>query len=1050
MKEKDEKKYTGLVAWFATNHIAANLLMIFVMLAGLISLKTIVRETFPPIDPKIINVSVPYPGASPEDIEESITRRVEEVLVGVQGIKRITSTASEGVGVITAEMTDFADATEVYNDIKTEVDSIVDFPPENAEEVQIVRAKVTSDVLSLVLYGDYNEKVLREWAEVIEDQLLQLPNVTLTDITGIRDREISIEISEDKLRELNLNLSQIALQIKNFSVDVPAGTFRTLSQENIIRVKDKRYFGKDFENIVIKSKNDGSLLRLKDIAKINDGFEDFSLINKFQNKNAVFIEVARSGNQDVVIISEEVKKFAKTINLPKGLSLELLKDETDILKDRMSLMLRNAVLGLALVFLSLVLFLDLKLAFWTAMGISFSFLGGFMFASFFGVTINMVSLFALIIVLGIVVDDAIVTGESIFSEQEAGQKDIEATMKGVRKIISPVTIGVLTTIAAFFPLTLSTGTLGQILFPIPVIVIGILFFSLIEAFFVLPSHLSNSKRWSIDLVSDIQKFVTQKLEKFINKFIIPSAQFLLKRRYLTVFLVLLFVFSALMTVPTGILKFVFFPPIESDELSVTLEMPAGTTFDRTEKHIEKIVNAANIVQKRYEKIERNSKKESIFKSMSVSIGSVRGENRGPNGAAENYTGSNLGSVKIQLAPSKERSISAGELERAWRKETGQIAGARKIAFESSLIHGGQDINFQLVHRDSSVLESAGPLLRKEIAKLEGMSEVVESVVPGKNEILFKLNDLGLTSGLSPLDLGSQLRGAFYGIEAQRVQRGRNEIKVMVRYPKEDRDNFKVLERIRIKLPTGERVPLKQIAELVTQKSLSTIKRVNGRRVVEVVGDVDENITTPDEVIKKVEKEILPNLLKRFPGLSYKLEGQSKDQRNDLKTLFKNTQIAILLIFLLLAGQLKSYSKPLIILMTVPLGVAGALLGHLLLGHQLSFISFFGMVALTGVVINDSVVLVDYYNMLMAEGRLAYAAAIESIKRRFRPILLTTLTTSLGLLPILSETSIQAKFIVPMAVSLACGLLFASSILIFFVPCLLLVLEDFKSFINKKL
>lgn len=1033
---------TGLISWFAHNHVAANILMIFLVAVGMIRLTTSVREIFPSIDPKIISITVPYPGATPEDIEDSITKRIEEAVIGIQGIDRVRSDASEGVGVVTVELEDFVDGNQVLNDVETEVDRLNNFPPLNAEEVTIIKSKPEDVVLSLVVHGQMPEKSLRDWAERIRDEVANLDNVSLVDLSGAPAREISIEVSEENLRKYQLTIEQISQKVGSFSVDLPGGTLRTQGGEVLVRVQERRYFGNEFANIVIRSNPDGSLLRLSDIATIRDAFEDVKRISDFNGEPAVFIQVSRSKSQDVLNIENSLRSYLETLALPEELSISIWKNGTDILRARISLMARNAIMGFVLVFICLLFFLDLKLAVWTSLGIPISFLGGIFIATSFGVTINMISLFALIVVLGIVVDDTIVAGESIFSEQEEGKKGVEATLDGINKVRSPVTIGVFTTIAAFAPLLFSTGILGQILLPIPIIVISVLLVSLFEAFLVLPSHLSTSNKWSLGLLAKGRRYVSGALDTFLDKVLLPFARLAFDMRYLTVVIGFSFCVLAFVFIGTGAIRFVFFPPIEGDEINVTLEMQPGTPFEVTKKYTEHLMAAAEKTREKYDADMPEGK--SIFKNIALRVGAIASD-AGPGGETAGATSSNVSQIELELVPSAQRPVSSSEVERTWQGYVGEIPGVKKLAFESSLVGGGNDIDIQLAHRNDQALSAASTTLKQKMKDIEGVSEVVDSAEKGKREFVFELTKAGLAAGLTPADIGTQLRNAFYGREVDRIQRGSNEVKVIVRYPQNQRETLATIKRMRIALPNGEQADLNTMATIREKYSPTTIKRVDGQRVVSVTGDVDEGLVTPNSVLAKITKDILPEIMDRYPGLSYKVEGQSRDQQEDLAVLGKNMMIAVMIIFVLLAGQLRSYVKPFIILLTIPLGVAGAIYGHMILGFDLSFLSLFGIVALSGVVINDSVVLVDYYNRISIESdRSAYEACLYALKRRFRPILLTTLTTSLGLLPILLETSLQAQFIIPMAVSLACGIIFASAFLLFTVPCMILIVNDIKT------
>jgi len=1043
----NQKPAGGLVAWFQGNHAAANILMLFFLVAGLASLTQMVRETFPTIDPRIISVTVPYPGATPGDVESGITRRVEEAVIGVQGVKRVESNAQESLGIITIELEDFVNGEEVLNDIETEIDALQDFPPENAEEVNIVRIKPRSAVLTLVVYGDAPRTALREWAETIEDQLIGLPDVSLVELAGTRDREISIEISETKLRQYNLTLGQIADIIQQHSVDLPAGTLRTESGDFLVRVQERRYYGHNFADIIIRSTPDGGLLRLGDIATVNDGFEDVELINTYNGKSAIFLDVARSEGQDTIDLERQITEYITDLQLPENIELAVWKNQTDVLIDRINLLLRNAIMGFALVFLALLLFLDLKLAFWVAFAIPISFLGGLFFASLLGVSINMISLFALIVVLGIVVDDAIVTGESIFTEQDRKHKADNPALVGVHRIQAPVTIGVLTTIAAFAPLIFSTGTLGQILQPIPIIVICVLLVSLFEAFFILPAHLSNSRRWSRGYLYKIREKIDHTLNVFIEKLVLPPARVFIAGRYMFIIIVGFICFIAFYWMISGNMKFVFFPQIESDEISVSLEMPEGTPFDITAKYTNQMVDAFHQLS---ENQWQTKKGASIYENIAVTIGLHAGERGGPVTSQSSSFSSNLSEIQVELVPSAQRTLTAREIARQWRETLGEIPQAKKVAFESSLVHAGPDISIELSHRDGDVLDKASEELKQSMVNMPALSEVVDSLEPGKKEFIFELTPAGLAAGLTPFDVGRQLRDSLRGRVVDRIQRGTSEVEIVVRYPESDRRSLSIIEEFRLTLPNGSQAPISVMTDIQEAYSPSVIKRVDGRQIVLITADTDNTIMTANEAIAKIRQGIFADLQERYPGLTFKLAGQNEDQQEDLSTLGKNMLIALLIIFVMLTSQLRSYAKPFIIMMTVPIGIAGAIYGHALMGFELSFISLFGMVALTGVVINDSVVLVDYYNHLKTEYPQMSVpdAALQSLQRRFRPILLTTLTTSLGLLPILLETSLQAQFIIPMAVSLAFGLVFASSFLIFLLPVLLVVFEDFEAATQK--
>lgn len=1027
----------GPIVWFVNNHVAANILMMLFVLGGLMSVASMRTETFPSIDPRLVTVSVPYPGATPYEVADSITNRVEEALLGIDGVKRVASVANEGHGTINVELEDFADADDVYNEVETAVNSLSDFPPQNAERPIITKVKNTPNVLTLAIYGDVTEATLKFWAETIEDELLALPGVALTSVTGIRDYQISIEIPEAALRKYNLSLQDVSNAIQEFSIDTPAGTIEASQGDISLRIQERAYVGKDFESIAIKTLADGSVLQLKDIGKVVDSFEDVNLVSKFNGERAAFIEVKRSESEDTLEVAAAVKSYLEDVPLPYGVQLALQNDQTTNLKDRISLMLRNAVLGFMLVFLVLLLFLDLKLAFWVSIAVPISFLGGLMIINFMGYSINMITLFALIVVLGIVVDDAIIMGESIFEEQARDPKNPSAVLQGVKRVIAPVTVGVTTTMAAFAPLAFSTGTLGQIISLIPVVVIPILFVSLLEAYFILPAHLSSPKQWSLGIMSDIRDSFDKFLKKLIDNVIKPSATFLITWRYATLsaFIGLLIITMSL--VSSGTVRFIFFPAVEGDEITITVEMTKGTSFSVTEKTLLQV-----------EKVVDKVRQESIligtdpFQSVLVSIGSASSD-QGPRGSSTS-SGSSVGQIKIQLMPSDFRTLSSSELENKIASRLKSIPGIEKLEFVSSPIGEGADIEIELSHPNQAALFEAAESLKTQLEQIQGTKEVADSFEMGNKEYVFSLTPEGLAVGLTPAELGRQLRAAFFGIEAQRFQRESSELIVYVRYPKEEREKLTTLNNMRIRLSSGSEVALNTVAKITEQTGFSQIDTVDGKRIVSVTSDVDYEVTTPNDVMDVLNSRILPELTQRFTGLSYSFEGESREQQEDMASLGRNMLIAIIVIYVLLGGQLRSYIQPVIIMMAIPFGVVGAIWGHFLLGADLTFISMFGIVALTGVVINDSVVLMDYLNTHKNQGKSIIDSCIIAIGRRFRPILLTTLTTSLGLLPMLLETSMQARFLIPMVISLATGILFATVIILVLIPVLMVMLDDMEN------
>ena len=1026
----------GMIGYFANNPVAANLMMTLMLLGGLLAGLRLTAQIFPTIDPGQVRVSVAYPGATPTEVEEGITRRVEEAIFGIDGIDRVLSTASENTGTITAELKDFVDAMRVRDDIESAVDRLADFPPEDAEQADIVRAENLSDVLSLVVSSELPEADLMRGAELLEEALLALPTVSLVGMLGARDYEIAIEVREEDLRRYGLSIGQVANAVRMSSLNLASGELRTEAGDLLLRTNTKRVRGDEFKDIVLRALPDGSILRLGDVANVRDGFVDSDLINEYNGRQSVFVRVQKSEAEDVLIIADEIKAMLADFEPPPGIDVEIWNDQTEVLEDRISLLVRNGVLGFSLVFLFLFVMLDLRLAIWVAMGVPISFLGAFLFFDFFGVNINMVSLFALIIVLGIVVDDAVVVGENIVAEQEAGGKGAAAAIKGALGVRGPVTIGVLTTMAAFAPLLFVTGTMGQILGVVPIVVITVLTMSLIEVFFILPAHLSHGRPWSGWPLNVFQARVSAGVKRFRDNILVPAIAAAVRHRYWTLLGGIMLLAAALALLAFGYVRFIFFPDLESDRLRADLEFPVGTPFEVTRTAAERLVDAAYATNAEVG--------GTSFRSVSATIGGTINTGGGPGGGNQLSASNNLASIQIQLNGEPERTLSAGDLERIWRQKVGDIPGVERLSYSAEFFGPGAGVEYELAHQDTDTLTEAVEELKRRYRGIPALYEIQDSQSLGKRQYDIELTPAGEAAGLTPADIARQLRRNFFGDEVQRIQRGRRELKVMVRYPEDQRQSSADFFNVRIRLADGAEAPLSAVARVTESRSFSSIDRIDGLRIVTVSAEVDTELATPNEVTAIVQGTVLPELQARYPGLQVTQAGFGREQAEDLGQLGDLALVALLVIFILLAAQLRSYAQPWIILAGVPFGAAGAVIGHFLLGHYLSFISIFGMVALSGVVVNDSLVMVDRYNRFRRELNVPVAEAIVAAARhRFRAIFLTTATTALGLTPMLFETSTQAQFLIPMAVSLATGIVFASVVILFVVPALVMIREDFR-------
>ena len=834
-------------------------------------------------------------------------------------------------------------------------------------------------------------------------------------------------------------MTQVAAAVRASSLNLSSGEIRTGAGDLLLRTNAKRERGEEFGSIVLRSDPDGSILRLADVAVIRDGFADVDLVNQYEGRDSLFVRVQKSEAEDVIEIADAIKAHLATLEPPEGVDIGVWADQTEILAGRLNLLLRNGTLGFALVFLFLVLMLDLRLAFWVAMGVPISFMGAFLLFEYLGVNINMVSLFALIIVIGIVVDDAVVVGENIITEREAGlHVGPEASIAGVRGVFSPVFIGVVTTMAAFAPLLLVTGTFGQILGQVPVVVIAVLAMSLVEAFLILPAHLSHPGGWSRWPLDGIQDAIGRAVKRFRDERVTAGVRRAVRHRYLTLLGGLALIAAAFALLATGAVRFIFFPALEAEEMSAELEFPVGTPFATTREAAEQIAAAVRVVN---EEVGGTS-----IRTVNVTVGGrIATSGGGPQGPGVSAFGSHMATVEVQLEREPARTLSARQLGRLWRDEVGTIAGVERLSFATDFFGGG-DIEYELSHRDDDSLLEAVERLKEGIAGIPGSAEIQDTVSLGKRQYDIELTAAGEAAGLSPAGVARQLRQHFFGEEVHRIQRGREELKVMVRYPREQRSSTRDFFNVRIRLADGTEAPLSTVARVSESRSFSEINRVDGRRVVTVSADVETAIATPNEVIGRIETELLPPLRADYAGLQIVQAGLGREQAQDIASLQRLAMVALLVIYALLASVLRSYAQPFVVLAAIPFGASGAFVGHYLLGYDLSFISIFGVVALSGVVINDSLVLVHRYNHeRRTTGLTPEDAVVLASQRRFRAIFLTTATTALGLAPMLFERSTQAQFLVPMAVSLATGIVFASFIILFLVPALLMIREDFRRF-----
>lgn len=1026
----------GVVGYFVSNPVAANLFMVVLLVGGFIAASGLTAQSFPTLNLGTINVTVPYPGATPSEVEEAITRRIEEAVLGIDGVKRVTSRAYENTGAVSVELKEFVDQAKVRDDVESAIERLANFPPARAEQPDIVQVQTIGSVMTLVVSSDLSERALRRGAELLEQELLAVPSVSMVSLFGARKYEIAIEVDEETLRAYGMSVADVSAAIRAASLNVSSGELRTEAGDLLLRSNSKRYSGDEFADITVKALPDGSVLRLGDIAVIRDGFVDDKLLHEYNGKKSLFVKVEKSDAEDSLQIAADIRAMLSGYTPPRGIEIDIWEDSTESVETYLSIMARNGVLGFALVFLFLVLLLDLRLATWVAMGVPIAFFGAFLFFDFFGVNFHVITLLALIIVLGIVVDDAVVVGENIVAEQERGAQGIDAAIRGVRGVAAPVTVGVLTTVAAFAPLGLVSGFFSQFYQAVPIVVVTVLLVSLAEVFLILPAHLTHGGRWSAWPLNQIQAKVAGLLQKFRDQIVLPAVAWAVRRRKTTLACSAVFFFSAMALLATGAVRFEFLPRIEATQISANLAFPIGTPFSMTESTANRMVAAAEQVN-----MEAGGNE---FRAISRTVGGQISQGGGPFGGGRVTTANHLAGIQIQLNPEPLRTLPAEELERRWRSLVGPVPGVERLTYVSQFFGTPSDVAYELTHQDEGILEEAVNWLKDAYADTPGLYEIQDSNNPGKRQYDIELTATGLAAGLTQADVANQLRQKFYGEEVQRIQRGREELRVMVRYPSSARQSKRDLFDVRIRLADGSEAPLSQVARVTESRSYASIERVNGRRIVTVSARVDRQVGAVDDMRAQVTANLLPQLKREYAGLQVRQAGFAEDQSESLASLGRLSLVTLLVIYAMLASLLRSYSQPLIILAGVPFGAAGAFIGHFLLGYDLSLYSLFGVVALAGVVVNDSLILVDRFNKLMASGsHTPEEAVMLAAQRRFRAIFLTTVTTSLGLMPLILEDSTTAQFMIPMAISLATGIVFASVLILIIVPTLLVIRERWR-------
>lgn len=1023
--EKTPRLQHGPIAWMARNSIAANLLMFLLLGGGIWSAAAIQKEVFPEAQLDIVEITVGYPGASPSEVEQGILRPIEGAVRGVDGIQRIDSEARESRGEVVIELVAGQNRMKAFQDIDQAVSRIRTFP-DQIEQPEVRLLSEQREVMQIALYGAIDVWALRKLAEQLRDTLLSTEEITQVELRRVPQYVTHIEIPRQRLREYGLTLPDVADIIRSSSQDVAAGSVQTSAGEILLRVKARKQWADEFAHIQIVAGRDGPQVTLGDIATVRDGFEEVGFHSQFSQTPSVELDIFRVGAQSPIDVAQVVEKTMSEFEsvLPPGVNWRIDRNNAEEFRRRLYLVMENAGMAVVIVLVILALFLEFRLAFWVMMGMVVSFVAGILFLPLFGVSINMVSLFGFLVVLGIVVDDAVVVGENVYEKRQSTDKLELAAVAGTQEVAAPVVFSILTNIVAFVPLMFIPGETGKFWGPLPVVVIIVLSLSLVESLFILPAHLAHTRevthrRGLFGWLHRGQQAFSRAFNRLIVLLYRPALVFCLRFRYATASAALGLFLIVGGYATSAHMGMILMPEVSADEIEAGVRMPVGTTQDQSAE-IARVVTEASL---------RMFDEHNLYEVAE--------------GIKTNVRGQDFIDVEIVMKPPDERDMTANEVIALWRDSIGDLPGVDQVTFEAERGPGGarRDISIALSHSDIGVLEKAAEAFVARVEQYANVRDVSDNYNKGKTQYDFRLRPEGRALGLTDEALGEQLRGAFFGSLALRLLRGTNEVEVRVKLPEEQREDIHNLEDLIIRTPSGAEVPLLDVAELKKDVAFSRINRRDGRRAISVSMDVEPKRAIT-QVIAAIRSEALPELRRDYPGMTWSFEGSDAEMRRATSTLWGYFGLALAVIYSLLAIAFRGYVQPLIVLVAIPFGIVGAVLGHIWLGYDISLVSLMGVIALSGVVINDSLIMIDYANRRRKEDASPFEAITQAGVRRFRPILLTTLTTFGGLMPLIFEKSLQAQYIIPMAISLGFGILFSTAIILVLIPCLYLILEDF--------
>ncbi len=1029
-----------------------NTLVVAILIVGAMSFAGMRREVFPEFELEIILVSVPYPGATPEEVEEGICQKVEEACRSVSGIKKLTSVAQEGVGFCVFELdSGMKNVQKVLSEIRSEVERIPSLPElaedPKVEQVTLRNPAIKVGVLAPRVAGGVSESELRDVAELVRDDLLALPAVSAANLQGARDYEIDIEISERMLRKYGLSLRNVADIVRRENLELPGGTIRGESGEILLRGKNKKYVGDEIATLPLVTLPDGLVLTVGDLGTVRDDFADITATNQINGRQGMVVSIDRSSGEDLLAMTEAVNAYVAKVSLPQGYQIVTWADQSIDVRDRLEMLVNTGTQGLLIVFVILSLFLNLKIAFWVALGIPFCMLGagGLMFLT--DQTLNMLSMFAFLMAIGIVVDDAIVVSDNIERHRRLGKKLVTAAVDGTAEVAPSVVSSVTTTVITFLPLCFVSGVMGKFIAVMPFAFITALIMSLGESLLVLPGHLSHEKglvftvlgwllfpfRVFLPVLTWLQKGCDRGLQWVVQTCYRPLLDLALANRLSTMAVAVSVLMIAVALVRSGVTPFSLFPKIDANRLLAKVTFPDGTPSTVTDEATRRIEQAAFQTG---QKLSNSS--DSIVRLVHRSVGQVAA--RGEVGPDARVSGSHVGAVAIELVDGESRDVTSEQFISDWRLAAGSFPGVESLVYGTENIGpGGKAVEFKLLSRSDPEsirqLEEAVERCKEWLVQYPGVIDIDDDSRPGKWEYQIRVKPEAEAMGVSLADLAGTVRASYYGEEVMRLQRGRHEVKLMVRYPQEERRSVATLNDVRVTSPDGVKRPLDELAEIEIRRGYSEINRLSQKRSITVVADIDvaKSSLTSGQITGDMEKRLMPDLLAEYPLVSVRWEGEQEQTQESLRSLGVGFIVALFAMFVLLTMEFKSYFQPLLIIAIIPFGCAGAVFGHALLGMPLTLFSMFGLVALAGVVVNDSIVLIDFINHRIRAGMPLFDSLREAGRLRFRPVFLTSVTTIGGLFPLMTETSFQAQFLVPMATSLVFGLAATTLIVLVLVP-----------------